>query len=163
MHPIDPDVLLSELPLDYFTGLATFGALSEEAVDWLLRNGSIVRLDEGEILFEAGDRVDEFYIVLTGCLSSFRPLQTQLVLTRLCGAGEHVGFSAMIALHDRYSTAIAKQDSILLEISSSQFYQMHEVRSQAFGILLLNLTRELARNVGALGDKITKLSETLLS
>lgn len=163
MRLVDPDALLSDLPLEHLTGLATFGALPPVAVSWLVRNGKIVELDAEEVLFKTGDRVDEFYIVLTGTLSALRPLKDQLVLTRTCEPGEHVGFTGMIALHDRYGTVVAKQKSILLEISSSQFYRMHEELPQAFGIFLLNLTRELARNVGALGDKITKLSETLLS
>ncbi|WP_027856511.1 cyclic nucleotide-binding domain-containing protein [Marinobacterium jannaschii] len=162
MQPVDPEVLLSELPLEHLRELATFGALPEDAVRWLIENGKIVELEADEMLFKTGDRVNEFYIVLIGSLSTCRPLKDQLVLTRLCQPGEHVGFTGMIALHDRYGTAIAKQQSILLEISSSQFYQMHEELPQAFGILLLNLTRELARNVGVLGDKITTLSETLL-
>lgn len=162
MRRVDSEALLNEFPLAHFSGLAVFGALPEDAVRWLIMNGHVMRLDKDEMLFKTGDRVDEFYIVLAGSLSTCRPLKDQLVLTRLCEPGEHVGFTGMIALHDRYGTALATEESVLLEVSSSQFYQMHEVFPQAFGIFLLNLTRELARNVGVLGDKITKLSETLL-
>lgn len=162
MNIVDPDELLTTLPLPSLANLATFGALPEDAIYWLLKHGSIRSLEPSETLFSKGERVSEFYIVLTGKVSSYRPLQEQLVLTRVCKPGEPIGFNAMIALHDRYSTTIANEKSLLLEISCDTFHEMHEVLPQEFGIFLLNLTRELARSVGLLGDRVTQISAMLL-
>lgn len=162
MQTIDPDTFLSQIPLRSLPELATFGALPESAIDWLLRHGHIRHIVAKERLFSEGERVAEFYIVLTGSVSSYRSLQEQQVLTRICRPGEPIGFTAMIALHDRYSNTFADEESLILEIPCDVFYEMHEKLPQAFGILLLNLTRELARSVGALGDRLTNLSSTLL-
>lgn len=151
----------AEFDLPYLKGLSTFGALSDQAIQALLDGGKVVHLKNGEALYDAGKKVNEFYIQLSGQTSFYRNFRDMPTHVRTYVKGEQIGFAGMIALHNRKGTVVADQNSYVLEISSDQFFELHESSPQDFGILLLNLSRELARSVGNQADLIVELSERL--
>ena len=58
----------------------------------------------------------------------------------------------MIALQDRTGKAIAESDFYVVEISSDLFYTLHCDMPQDFGLLLMNLSREMARIIVTFGN-----------
>ena len=160
MQTVALERLLENYSKEYFRELATFGALSDETIRWLLTEGCILKLDKGDTLYQAGNQVQAFYVILCGQLSLFMPHGDELVLTCHYGVGEQIGFSAMIALHKRYNTAIADRDSFVLEIPVDRFHELHIRSAQEFGVLLLNLSREMARTIASMGDQIEQLSDS---
>lgn len=79
-------------------------------------------------------------------------------ITRYHGEGSQLGFVAMIGLHTRVGTAVAREDALVVEISADQFLELHLSEPDAFGLLLLNLSREMARGIGELNRIIVQLS-----
>ncbi|MCY1372908.1 hypothetical protein D9M69_601470 [compost metagenome] len=72
-----------------------------------------------------------------------------------------MGFVHMISLNNRTATAIVEQDAIILEISIGQFFQFHEQEPDAFGLLLLNLSRGMARTIIAMAGTIAEMDKKL--
>jgi len=64
----------------------------------------------------------------------------------------------MIALHDRVGRAVAREDSVLLEISSDVFGELHRAYPLDFGLLTLNLARDMARVIRKLSDALVEHS-----
>lgn len=157
MKTVSVERLSQQFVPEYFRGLSTFGAMSDETVLRLLKQGKIIHLTPGEKLYCAGRKVGEFYVVLSGKISMFRNYETKPALTRRYGPGEEAGFAAMIGLHDRYATAVAEEVSFVLEVSADQFFELHLTAPQDFGVLMLNLAREMSRTIGHMGDQITLL------
>lgn len=62
----------------------------------------------------------------------------------------------MIGLIERDGTDVAAEDSLILNISSAQFYNLHLEYPAEFGIFMINLARELAREIEMLEDVIGK-------
>jgi len=62
----------------------------------------------------------------------------------------------MIALHDKVGKAIAKENSIVLEITSHLFSDFHDDHAFDFGILLMNLSRDMARSLRVLGNALVE-------
>lgn len=151
----------AEFNLPYLKNLSTFGALSDQTIESLLNTGNMLYLEKGEALYDAGKRVNEFYIQLSGQTSFYRNFRDTPTHVRTYVKGEQIGFAGMIALHDRKGTVVADRNCYVLEISSDQFFELHDRSPQDFGILLLNLSRELARSVGNQADLIVELSERL--
>ena len=60
----------------------------------------------------------------------------------------------MIGLLHSDGTDVAVEDSLLLNISSKQFYDLHVDYPAEFGIFMVNLARELAREIEMLEDVI---------
>lgn len=69
MRTISDEELLKTCSLEECKQAATFGALSRNTIAWLLREGRILALDDGDVLFEPGSRGDSFFIILDGAIA----------------------------------------------------------------------------------------------
>lgn len=145
----DYDLSLSKLKQG-----SVFGALSDNAIEYLLEQGKIRTFANQEVVFRHNEKGDNFYIVLQGKIDYFKHHKSHQAYTRSIHFGEAIGFVSMIALHDRVGNAIASEESVLLEIDSRLFSDFHDHFAFDFGILLLNLSREMARAVRTLGNTI---------
>ncbi|MFC6671747.1 Crp/Fnr family transcriptional regulator [Marinobacterium aestuariivivens] len=159
MKEIDAQALWQARGPAFFRELSTFGALSDRVVRRILVEGRVLQLDRGEVLYRAGDAVQSFYVVLRGSLSMYVCDEDHYALARRHLQGEQLGFVPMIGLHDHTATAVGAEDeTLLVEISADQFYELHVSEPDDFGLLLLNLAREMARAIGALSRTIVELS-----
>ncbi|NNC55068.1 MAG: cyclic nucleotide-binding domain-containing protein, partial [Pseudomonadales bacterium] len=123
-------------------------------IAFLIEQGELRTLKSGDVLFDSGDPGDSFYVVCNGEVDFYRRFGDQSRWLRTLGFGAEVGFVAMIALSTRSGKVVAKTDCLLLEISSALFAQLHDQHPIDFGVLLLNLTRDLARLVRKLDDDL---------
>lgn len=149
-------------PYDLSTDLlktgSIFGALSPSSIQFLIESGSLMLVGKDERIFSDHDKGDSFFIVLDGEVGYYRENQcaetSNTTLIRRVSFGEAVGYVTMISLAPRSGYAIAESDALLLEINYQVFGDFHDKYPFDFGILILNLSRDMARN-------IQKLSKTL--
>lgn len=154
MKTLNADEVIKKFGLPYLRELSTFGALSDEVIADLLENGRIDALDKGEYITHFGEEAADFQVVLRGCLAYYKRFEGHDVLTRYFCQGEQLGFDEMIGLIRRNGTDVAVEDSLVLNISNAQFSRLHEDFPQQFGIFMINLARELAREIEMLEDVI---------
>ena len=140
------------------SGGSLFGALSGDATRFLLDNGVLWQAGTSDTVFEYGDRGDSFFIVCLGALDFYKEREGQRFLTRTVEFGGEVGFVAMIALHDHVGRAVATEPTLLLEVNSHLFSQLHEAFPLDFGLMTLNLARDMARVIRKLGDTLVENS-----
>ncbi len=145
---IDPESLCSG---------SIFGAIPAEVTEFLLKNGRLIALDAGDTLYRYGESGEKFSVVCEGHIDFYKKHDGQISLTRQVGFGEEVGFVSMIALHERTGDAVAGEAAVVLEISTELFASLHEYYPAEFGILLLNLARDLARSVRKLSNSVVEL------
>lgn len=60
----------------------------------------------------------------------------------------------MLGLIPHNGTDVAMEDCLLLDISSAQFYNLHVDFPVDFGLLMINLARELSREIALLENVI---------
>ncbi|MFG0396598.1 cyclic nucleotide-binding domain-containing protein [Pseudomonas sp. zbq_4] len=160
MQQIDAQDLWRKLGPAYFRELSTFGAIQDAVLLNMLLSCRVLQLNSGEVLYSLGDRTGFFYIVLQGSINNFIPGQDgTMVLSRHHEPGDDLGFVHMISLSDRTATAIAEEDAVILEISIEQFFMLHEQEPDAFGLILLNLARGMARTILRMADKLVELDK----
>lgn len=157
MKTLEAATVIASMGLPNFRQLSTFGALPDDIIGWLLEGGKILQLEKDEVLYRVGERAEGFYVVLEGNLGAYFEFEGQQELTLHHRRGEELGVVAMIGLHDRAATAIASEDSLVVHISSDQFYELHAKDPEAFGVLMLNLSREMAREVRRFGELVVQL------
>lgn len=133
-----------------------FGALSETGIQYLLDNGVIHRVMAGEEIFSYGSKGNSFHAVLHGSLDFYKQHQGKRTRTRTVKFGEAIGFVSMIALHERVGSLYALEDSLLLEISCQLFSDFHDEHPFDFGILLMNLSRDMARTIRTLSNALVE-------
>lgn len=156
MRILDGHSLVDRFGIAYFQNASVFGAVSEAAIVHLLEHGRVLQAQPGEILYRPGDRGDRFYVVLQGSLSFFQYYRGEFAYLKDHAFGEQIGFVAMIALHDRIGKVVAAQQSCVLEISSGLFHDLHQRFPTDFGLLLLNLSREMARTLRDVGELVVQ-------
>ena len=154
METLKAVTVIDSLGLPYFRELSTFGALSDKAFTDLLIQGSIRQLEKGEILYQWGTEVTGFSLVIQGDLAHYKHCGGHDVLTRHFRAGEQMSFDTMIGLKPHSGTAIASEHSLILEISSGLFFDFHIDHPADFGLLMINLARELSREISMLENVI---------
>ena len=81
-------------------------------------------VEEGQVLFSAGETADCAYVVQQGSfsVSSGRPNEPEMI----AGAATLLGESALLAETIRPATAIAREPSLVLRISRAMFLKMLE-------------------------------------
>lgn len=147
MKTVSGSSLVDRFGIDYLQGASVFGALSQQAIEFLLERGRVFALKKGDVVYEPGDKGDRFYVVLQGALSFYQFHLGEFAYIRDHQFGEEMGFVAMIALHDRVGRAVAAQDGYVLEISSTLFRALRDEMPKDFGLFLLNLSRQMARTI----------------
>lgn len=157
MRTLTRPELYQRFSSEYLQGLSTFGAISADVVKRLLEGGEIFELEPHELLYEVGSPVDEFYVILSGTIALYHHYHDEPALTHYYKAGQQIGFVGLIALHPRKGTAVANEECCVLSISSKQYYDLNRASPESFGLLTLNLAREMARTIGEMGDLIAEL------
>ncbi|WEZ86617.1 cyclic nucleotide-binding domain-containing protein [Pseudomonas sp. NyZ480] len=160
MQQVNASQIWQDLGPGYFRELSTFGAIQDAVLLNMLTAGRVLQLKSGEVLYSVGDRTAYFYIVLQGSINNFIPGQDgSMVISRHHEPGDDLGFVHMISLSNRTATAIVEQDAVILEISIEQFFELHQQEPEAFGLLLLNLARGMARTIVRMADKVAELDK----
>ena len=154
MRTVEPAEVIESLGIAYLRELSTFGALPDAVIVDLVSRGRVERLDKGQYIARFEETAEDFQVVLRGRMAYYKRVEGHDVLTRYFTEGEQMGFDEMIGLIVRNGTDVAADDSLLLNISSSQFYNLHIDYPEAFGILMINLARELAREISILEEVI---------
>jgi CRP-like cAMP-binding protein len=162
MRIVDADVLITELGYPYLRELASFGALPDEFIASLLHNGVITELQQGEFIARHDERAVDFQIILKGKIAFYKRGTDHDVLTRYFSAGEQSGFDLMIGLIAHNGTDVAVEDSLILDITNTQFQTLQLEHPEWFGILMINLSRELSREIEMLEELITRSTGWLL-
>lgn len=154
METVDATELVDQLGLAHFRDLSTFGALSDKAILAMLERGTIQRLEKGEYISRMGEQADDFQVLLQGRIAYYKHFDDHDVLTRYFEQGEQLGFDEMIGLLTRNGTDVAVEDSLILNIGCDQFYDLHVKYPAEFGVFMINLARELSREIALLEDVI---------
>ena len=158
MKIIDAELVINQHGMPYFRELATFGALPDHVIHNILENGVIRQYQSGEYISRLGETASDFQVVLSGQMAFYKHHQDHDTLTRYFNAGEQMGFDLMMGLLTHNGTDVAIEESQILEISSAQFHDIHVNFPEAFGIFMINLSRELSREIALLEDVIGQSS-----
>lgn len=125
-----------------------------------MKKGRIHALRKGEAIFETGKPAGSFFVVLKGSIAYYQALNNHSEHIYDFHFGEAIGFVSMIALTPWPGTAIANSDSYVLEVTKDLFYALHYEKPSDFGVLLINLSRELARRILTLIKLVAELKST---
>ena len=156
METLEARAVIEHLGLDRLRRHPVFDELPDEVIVDLMNRGRIVKLAKGEYISRYDEVAADFNIVLQGDLAYYKHCGDHDVLTRHFGQGEQVGFDEMIGLINRDGTDVATEDSLLLTVGADQFYNLHVEHPAAFGVFMINLARELSREIEMLEDVIGK-------
>ena len=156
MKILNADETIKELGWTCLNELSTFGALSNNVIADLLQNGVIRQYQKGEYVARVDQVANDFQVILRGRVAYYRCFDGCDVLTRYFNQGEQMGFDQMIGLLKQNGTDVAQKDSLIVDISGEQFFKLRVDFPADFGLLMINLAREMAREIEILENVIGK-------
>lgn len=110
-----------------------FEMLSDEMLDLLGNLATIIQFPPGEVLFDIGEPGDRFYIVSSGVIGIYVPIDTTAPLSidssstanmreiARVGAGRYFGEMSLVSDNPRCATAKAITRSVVLSITKTKF------------------------------------------
>ncbi len=102
-----------------------FGDLDEKAFAVFLSLVKWVRLADGDLLVQQGDKGDSMYILIEGLLwAEYTDVKGQKKIVGEIKPGESVGEMALFTGENRTASIVAAQDSQLVQISQEGFDQL---------------------------------------
>ena len=156
MQSLDAAEVIEQLGMPTIREQSSFDEMSDDVIRRLLDDGTILKLDKGEYIARFDEEASDFQIILKGRLAYYKHCEDHDVLTRYFHVGEQVGFDEMIGLINRDGTDVALEETLLLTISSQLFFDLHVKYPGEFGVFMINLARELSREIEILEDVIGK-------
>jgi len=132
--------------------ISIFTGLSDPQLYTLFRLLSRVSYKANEFVFEQGEEPSHIYIVKTGKVKLVvweGQVPLQLVVFE---EGHCFGEASVIGIQPHKGTAIALTDTELIVLSREALMSIYESDKELFGILILNIAREVCRRLYASDD-----------
>lgn len=122
-----------------------FSRLSNDQMDEICKCSRILDLKDGEVLFNHGDEVHNFYFVYSGLIKLYRQSSFgQEKIFELEGAGKIFAEALMFYEQTNYPvSAAAMQKSVLVSISSKHFLNILKKSSDTSLLIMGDLSRRL--------------------
>ena len=131
-----------------------FGAIREDIVSFILARAKQVELPAAEYFFRQGERGSSAFLLERGSVSVIKEWQGQEHLLRRLVAGDFFGEVALLDFGARSASVLADRDCGALEITARDLQQVAKLDAEQFGLIYMNLGRELSRRLRDADDRV---------
>jgi CRP/FNR family transcriptional regulator, cyclic AMP receptor protein len=136
--------LLQQMPI--------FGAVSDEALTFLLERTRCVQVEAGACFFRENDLASSMFVLEEGEVWILKEWDKQPRLLCKMKAGDCFGEMALLDLSPRSATAKAQQNCSAIELTAEVLYELVEHDAASFALIQMNIGRELCRRLRAADD-----------
>ena len=135
--------------IDLLQQMPIFGAVSAEALEFLLEPPRVREVRAGECFFREGDPATAMYVLERGRVEVTRSWQGREHRVRDFGRGDCFGEMALLDLYPRSATVRALDDCSALEIAPDDLLRLFEHDPTQFALVQMNIAREMSRRLRA--------------
>ena len=128
--------------------IGLFGALADDALQFLASNLKILNRGADEVVFKEGDQARELYVLLRGEVEVFKVLKrgAEARLATL-SPGHWFGEMSVLDAHPRSASVRALEPCRLLVVTARDLDALYRRDLKSYTLLVLNIARELARRL----------------
>ncbi len=141
---------IQEKILDMLPQISFFGGADEDEMDEIMEYVDEVEVEAGTYIYREGDPPGDLYILIEGRME-FSILEEKVAEGE---PGILFGMSATIGIQKQLVSALAKTDVKLAVISRKLFMTMCKKNPELFGKIILNIARDLARDLKFLREYV---------
>lgn len=148
MHTVRIE-LLQQMPI--------FGAISEEALAFLLEPATEVRVAAGAYFFREGDLAQSMYVLESGRVAILKSWGGEELLLRELGQGDCIGEMALLDLFPRSASVKVLEDCTAIELSAAHLMRLYEHDLEQFALIQMNMAREMSRRLRITDDLLFRI------
>lgn len=133
-----------------------FAGLEDGALELLMAKAKEMETGAGTCILPEGETSNRLHIIVEGSVRVCKRLgkRDEVELARL-GAGEFFGEMCILETLPRSASVVAITNTRLLSLSAFDFLHLHQQQPAQYGILVLNLARDLSRRLRRLDEVFT--------
>ena len=133
--------------------VSIFAGLDEGALALLTAKAEEIAAPKDTVIVAEGESGNKLFLIGSGSIRIWKQFgKPDAVMLATLGPGDFFGEMCILETLPRSATAQAAEDSRLFRISSMAFLHLYEQKPSAYGILVLNIARDLSRRLRRLDD-----------
>jgi len=140
--------------IDLLQGMPVFGAIREDALQFLLEQACEVVVRAGEFFFRENDQATSMFVLESGkavVLKGWRGHDIELHRLR---AGDCFGEMALMDLFPRSASVCATEVCRAIELSAADLLRLFERDAEQFALIQMNIGREVCRRLRATDERL---------
>lgn len=136
-----------------FSSVPIFAGLNNSALEFLFSRAKRSIAPAGAVVFREGETGNRFFLIEEGSVrvrkNSGAPEAAELAVLR---QGEFFGEMCILETLPRCATVETISETTLVGLSSMAFYELYQNMPDQYGILILNIARDLSRRLRRLDE-----------
>jgi CRP/FNR family transcriptional regulator, cyclic AMP receptor protein len=130
-----------------------FAGLDDSALALLMERAHKTNAPAGTIIVREGEPGNHLYLIASGTVRVCKRFDRtgEVELARL-KAGDFFGEMCILETLPRTATVLTGSDAILYALPSVAFYDLFETKPDQYGILILNIARDVSRRLRRLDE-----------
>ena len=142
---------------DELKGCPLFYEMYEKEIEKIVKRGLVGTYQPGEMIVSDGQEGDEIFVVLEGKLAVQKKTPVGVIDIAPLVKGDVFGELVLLDEKIRSADIVSVETSHILELSYNQIFSLYEKEPRIFGVLLLNVSRLLAKRLRATNKIIVDL------
>jgi CRP/FNR family transcriptional regulator, cyclic AMP receptor protein len=135
--------------LELLQRMPIFGAISDDALHFLLERAQAISVPAGSYFFRESDEASTMYVLESGRVEVIRNWHGRDLFLRELGPGDCFGEMALMDLFPRSASVRALDDCHAIVLDSGDLLDLYQHDVEQFALVQMNMGREVSRRLRA--------------
>ncbi len=144
---------------DLLKGCPLFYELYDNEIEKIVQYCNVITFKPGDKVVEDGQEGNEIFVVLEGSVIVQKRLENEALTIQQLGPGDVFGEMVLVAEKTRSADIVANTDCSVLEVGYDDVFSIFKKEPAIFGLIILNLSRLLAKRLKNSNEMIRMLQE----
>ncbi len=141
------DIITEQERIRLLQAMPIFGGVSEEALRFLMGMAREVEVVAGDYFYHEGDPANSVFVLETGKVVLMKSWQSKDYILKSLLRGDSFGEVALIDLQPRNTSALAREASRAIELSTDDLYRLYKRYLEQFTLIYMNMARQVCRRL----------------
>ncbi len=142
---------------DHVRGCPLFFELYDEEIEKIVKYCTVYTFAAGDPIVKDGQEGNEIFVMLEGAASVRKTTARGVLVVQQLKTGDVFGEMVLVDEKKRSADIVAEAKSYVLEIKYDEVFKLFKSEPQIFGLMILNLSRLLAKRLRSANEFVLKL------
>lgn len=138
---------------ELFRKIHIFAGINDAGIQWLVKAAATEVMPPAEVIVRESEPGNRFYLVEKGTVRVIKHFGTpDEVLLATLNPNDFFGEMCILEAQPRSATVAAITETTLHSLSGTDFYHFYQQMPDQYGVLVLNIARDLSRRLRYLDE-----------